>query len=1193
MSYDLGTARGKIELEYEGREQADRAEQDMERLERKAKDANDGLERLGRGFKKMASGLASVGKVGALAVSLGGAAVQAGELTNQILGMVPALTSLLSLSSALPATFLGGAAAIGVLKAALAGVGDTLKAAFDPEGAEKFNEALKRLSPSAQEFAKEVKANVGALRDYQQSIQEAFFNSANLDNAVKRLVFILGRLRPTVLGLADDFSNMTREFVEFATSERSIAFLENSVKGFRAALSEASTATTPLLTGIRAVGEVGLPLLTRLGEAAGNVGTRFGEWLSQIASDGRLQEWINTALATLRTLGELAGNIGSILNSIFSSASQTSGGLLESLVAVTGEFARFLDSAEGSAALGGFLTAVGEAARALAPVITTLAGALAGALGPALSRIATALGPVLLQTVNALAPAFGPLANAIADLVIAIAPLIPPLATIVSMLAQGLSGAVSGMTKALGPLISVLGTTLVQAFQALQPVMEPLIRELLPRAAELGLNLARSLQPLMPVLVQLAQTLATAILDNMPQIIQIFDTLVPAVMEFHASIGEALLPALKQLVPLIPPLVAAFITLFRIFNQIVAIIIRVATAIVRFHTGVQQLPGVIMGAVTGALNFLRNGFNSLVSFIGNIIGNVVGFFAALPGRIGSALAALPGQVWALLSNMMHRAAFLIGAGIGTIVTFLVTFPGKAMAAIKALPGLLANFVTSLWNRARALFVNGVNSVVSFARNFPGAVGRAISALGSILNNLVRAAWTAVRNAFTSGINNAISLARSLPGRIRSAIGNLAGLLGGIARDAINGFVNGIRNGIGAVGSAARSLGSSLLSGIRSTLKIGSPSREMIAIGRFVNQGLEKGLLGTANQVRSASNKLANMVLDAFNSGLISKRQRNSVLTVLSNGTKNMLALINRANTVSAKLKTAQANLANVQKSYNEAYASAVQKTKETFSLVTAGQRFVDLDRTKENFQQAVDQAKQFAANIQILTKRGLNKDLLQQLVNAGAAEGGAMAAALATANSATLAEFNRLQGQLNASAASVGKATADAMYGAGLKAAQGLVKGLQNQQRALEQAMNRLADLMINRIKKSLKIKSPSRIMFDLGRFTAEGFKEGLDSLAAEVAQSAIRLAQAPVVPTVRGGSWEDMARRVALPVVTGSTPPPSAPQAGVGERRYILQIGDKVLAEVVLDAITGAPVTVKKAGDEGSRRSAWAGSGR
>jgi hypothetical protein len=47
------------------------------------------------------------------------------------------------------------------------------------------------------------------------------------------------------------------------------------------------------------------------------------------------------------------------------------------------------------------------------------------------------------------------------------------------------------------------------------------------------------------------------------------------------------------------------------------------------------------------------------------------------------------------------------------------------------------------------------------------------------------------------------------------------------------------------------------------------------------------------------------------------------------------------------------------------------------------------------------------------------------------------------------------------------------------------------------------------------------------------------------------------------------------------------------GTREYVIQLGDKHFATLVVNAITGNPVAVKKAVDEGNRQQSWAGSGR
>ncbi len=1191
MSYDLGTAHGKIELEYEGRKEAAEADKDMRKLERHSKDTDKAMAGLGKRFSSFLGGAGSAARIGAIGSGFAIAGVQAANLGVQVLGIVPALTSILSLSSALPAAFAGGVAAIGTLKAITAGLSDTFKAAFDPEGAKKFEESLKRLSPAAQEFAKAVKANVEPLKEYQKGIQEAFFSNSGLTQAVPKAMAMLNTLRPQIQGMARDFAAITKQLIRFATESRTVSFLEESIRRFREGLRGASSGLTPMLQGLRAVGEVGAPLIERLGNAIGGVAAKFGNWLSEIAASGQLQEWINTAIGTLKTLGTIAGNIGSILNDVFRAAGQTGGGLLNTIATLTGEFADFLNTSHGMEVISGLFKGIGDVARQLAPVITTLVGALAGALGPALSRIATDIGPVLLQVVENLAPAFAPLADAIASVLAAVAPLAPPLATLIALLAQGLGNAIQALVAELGPFISIIAQTLVEAFRQLTPFIGQ-FAALLPVAAEAGLELARAFAPLMPIIVEFARVLAEQLVAVMPQIIDLIRQAIPIFAQLATVMAGQMQDGLGTLTALLPALIQGFVAVAPIVLRVIGFFVQLLTWARQLGLAIRSLGETVTAFVERLAGGIMAGLTAAYNGVVSVGGSIISWFQALPGRVLGFLQALPGMLWNLITGMMQRAAFIVGAGIGLIITAVVRLPPLVMGAIRALPGLVWNLLTSLWNNARNIFNTGVTAAVAVARRLPGLVAGAIRSIITGVPAIARSAWNALKNAFSSGISAAVALARSLPGRIRSAIGNLAGMMAGMARDAIAGFVNGIRNGIGAVGAAARSLGSSVLSGIKSTLKIGSPSKAMIAIGRFVTQGLHNGLMGSAKQVQAAATKIANMVNDAFRNGLISRGQRNSAINSIVSGNRQLVKLANQSATTAARLKTAQSNLANITKSYNDVYASAVQKTKDTFSLITSGQRFVDLDRTKARFQQAVQQAKDFAKNIQNLSKRGLSKDLLQQLVDAGAADGGAMAASLAAASDATLKEFNNLQGQLNSSAATVGKVTADALYGAGLKAAQGLVKGLQNQQAAIQKQMDKIADAMVARLKRALKIKSPSRIMFDIGRFIPEGLVDGINSLRRQVTLAAQKLATASIIPTVQLTAQEGV--RQAFPTARLATPA-SSPQFGIpeGQRTYTLQIGDKTFMTMVLDALTGAPVEVKKVNDEGSRRSAWAGNGR
>lgn len=95
----------------------------------------------------------------------------------------------------------------------------------------------------------------------------------------------------------------------------------------------------------------------------------------------------------------------------------------------------------------------------------------------------------------------------------------------------------------------------------------------------------------------------------------------------------------------------------------------------------------------------------------------------------------------------------------------------------------------------------------------------------------------------------------------------------------------------------------------------------------------------------------------------------------------------------------------------------------------------------------------------------------------------------------------------------------------------------------------------------------------------AQGLEDGSGGPRAAMLGAVTPLARA----TVSGGSTGR----------SGASAAPTTPAFGAGNRTYTIQLGDKALAELVVDAVSGNPVAVSKASNEGSRRTAWAGSRR
>ncbi|MFE4721797.1 phage tail protein, partial [Streptomyces sp. NPDC056728] len=125
-----------------------------------------------------------------------------------------------------------------------------------------------------------------------------------------------------------------------------------------------------------------------------------------------------------------------------------------------------------------------------------------------------------------------------------------------------------------------------------------------------------------------------------------------------------------------------------------------------------------------------------------------------------------------------------------------------------------------------------------------------------------------------------------------------------------------------------------------------------------------------------------------------------------------------------------------------------------------------------------DKASAFAGALKGLKGKGLSKDLLQQIAEAGIDGGGLeTAGALMGASKSEIASMNKLQGQIGTSAKAAGATTSDAVYGAQIKASEALVKSLTKQQDKLEKAMNKLAAAIEKSIKRAIGGKATGGII--------------------------------------------------------------------------------------------------------------------
>jgi len=230
----------------------------------------------------------------------------------------------------------------------------------------------------------------------------------------------------------------------------------------------------------------------------------------------------------------------------------------------------------------------------------------------------------------------------------------------------------------------------------------------------------------------------------------------------------------------------------------------------------------------------------------------------------------------------------------------------------------------------------------------------------------------------------------------------------------------------------------------------------------------------------------------------SKKTNAALQGQITSSAKKLFSLNDQYDKVTASLEKAKTSLDDLKGKFDTLKTSVTSSLVGFGNITKIGKYGTSADTLINQLRSDTGRTTEFAKQLEQLKARGLNATAISDIAAAGVTGGGmATAQSLLNATPAQIAEINALQKQLEASASKAGTVTADAMYGAGIRAAEGLVKGLTSQQKAIEASMMAIAKSMEKAIKKALGIKSPSKVMEPIGDFAFQGVEQGWVKRAA------------------------------------------------------------------------------------------------
>jgi tape measure domain-containing protein len=595
--------------------------------------------------------------------------------------------------------------------------------------------------------------------------------------------------------------------------------------------------------------------------------------------------------------------------------------------------------------------------------------------------------------------------------------------------------------------------------------------------------------------------------------------LAPVLQQFGqmslAEIGKSLL--------MLAGVFAVFGAAALLLAPVIPVMIGLGAAVALLGIGLLAAGGGMFLFATGLTALAAAGAAGTAAVVG-IVSGLIGLIPKLMEQIGLGIVAF--------AKVIATAGPAITKAIQTVLNSLINAINQlAPKIINTLGRLMLmmlqamlKYVPSMVDTGMKLITGVLNGIAKNASKLSTSAANVVVAfLNGIGKNLPRVIDAGVKLiiSFVNGVANAI---RNNSDAMNAAGRNLGSAI-------VEGMVSGIAGGISAVTGAAKKIASSALSAAKGVLGIHSPSKEFEKIGKFVNDGFRKGLDGNKSQVfkafddlrkmLSATTKSASDDVDRLQKKLktlhgtsaIKKAKQelaqakkeeaatkaaNALVTKNLSGQKTELGkLADKYDKLTDKIKKAQDTYANAvktrddyNKSITEQYGDMAAPTAET----TTSSYIDDLKKQ-------VEDTKVYSNALQRLRKMGLNDETYKDLLAQGTSALPFVQDLLSKGKS-SVTEINDLAKQLDTASAALGKTASTNLYQAAVDSAAGLVKGLQNQQKKIEQVMDKIADAMVKSIKKKLGIKSPARAFMEVGDYSAQGLIKGLDDMSGSVAKA-------------------------------------------------------------------------------------------
>ncbi|MGE7093524.1 phage tail tape measure protein [Lysinibacillus sp. NPDC048646] len=504
-----------------------------------------------------------------------------------------------------------------------------------------------------------------------------------------------------------------------------------------------------------------------------------------------------------------------------------------------------------------------------------------------IAGIAAAIGPVLV-VVGTLASSIGSIFGAFSAISLAIAEAGGIVALLTSKLAF-LGSAFSVLTGPVGWTIAGIAT-LIAGGVALYKNWD----EISAKAIEIWEGIANFFSELWTSITELAsaawteitQTLSDLWISTVDGAVAIWTGFVEMLTNIWTSIIEIATNTWETIVSVIIDIISPFIEhVMNVFSAMSDGISQIFEGLSNYFSAAWEIiKTIFLGALLMIIDLITFNFDELSNNAIEIFNRLMFYF---------------GEAWEAIKQIFAGALDAIYSGVEVgwnklkeiteiVFTSVKAFVNEAWINVKnAIVGTIVNIievVATSWSRLSQITSNTFNAIKNFIKNI----------WDSISTFVVDTTIKLVTNTIQKFIDFKIAIETKMR-EVKKAISDIWDKvvnifseidLRTIGKDIIQGLINGIGDMAKSVWKKATSIATSIGDAIKSTLKINSPSRVMIAIGKGVGEGLVIGIEHGSEDVRKAAEELAEAAIPNITQHLsITKEAMQKVQEVVSSVTK--------------------------------------------------------------------------------------------------------------------------------------------------------------------------------------------------------------------------------------------------------------------------------------------------------------------